>query len=143
MGSNRGPAKRHLRFALHALARLPFTRLLRRSSLYRTAPVGGPPQADYLNAVACVRTSLSPAGLLVELKRVEALRGRRPGPRWGPRPLDLDILFYGDARVRTRLLGVPHPRALARAFVLVPLAELSDWGRRLNGYPQNVRFDSR
>jgi 2-amino-4-hydroxy-6-hydroxymethyldihydropteridine diphosphokinase len=143
MGSNRGPARLHLRFALAELARLPRTRLLGRSPLRRTAPVGGPPQPDYWNAAACVRTSLSPAGLLVELKRLEALRGRRPGVRWGPRPLDLDLLFYGDERVRTRLLRVPHPRAHLRAFVRAPLADLAPLARRLKGYPRNGRFDPR
>ena len=63
-------------------------------------------------------------GLLIELKRLEALRGRRPGPRWGPRPLDCDLLFYGAARIKTAHLEVPHPRALSRRFVLEPLAEL-------------------
>lgn len=123
LGSNLGDRAGHLRFALKALAALPRTRLLRRSSFRRTAPVG-PPQPEYLNAAAWLRTTLSPMGLLLELKRLEALRGRRPGLRWGPRPLDCDLLFYGRSRIRTPFLRVPHPRALGRRFVLEPLAEL-------------------
>jgi 2-amino-4-hydroxy-6-hydroxymethyldihydropteridine diphosphokinase len=112
-----------LTFAFKALARLARTHLLRRSSIRETAPVG-PPQPEYLNAVARIETALSPMGLLVELKRLEAARGRRPGPRWSPRPLDLDILSYGGKRVRTRWLEIPHPLALKRRFVLEPLAEM-------------------
>lgn len=63
-------------------------------------------------------------GLLAELKRLEALRGRRPGRRWGPRPLDCDLLFYANLRLRTPHLRLPHPRALRRRFVLAPLAEI-------------------
>ena len=123
LGSNLGDRGSHLSFALKALISLPRTRLVRRSSFRRTAPVG-PPQPDYLNGAAWIRTGLSPMGLLVELKRIEALRGRRPGRRWGPRTLDCDLLFYGGLRVKTAFLEVPHPRALRRPFVLEPLAEL-------------------
>ncbi|MBI5243948.1 MAG: 2-amino-4-hydroxy-6-hydroxymethyldihydropteridine diphosphokinase [Elusimicrobia bacterium] len=123
LGSNLGDRKAHLAFALKALSRLPFTRLVRRSRLHETAAVG-PPQPKYLNAVAWIKTRLSPMGLLVELKRLEALRGRRAGPRWGPRPLDCDILYYGKKRLKTPWLTLPHPLALSRRFVLEPLAEL-------------------
>ncbi|MFH2202116.1 MAG: 2-amino-4-hydroxy-6-hydroxymethyldihydropteridine diphosphokinase [Elusimicrobiota bacterium] len=125
LGSNRGRRRSHIRFALRALDLLPRTRLLRRSSLHETAPVGGPPQRHFINAAALIRTRLSPMGLLVELKRLEASCGRRPGPRWGPRPLDLDILYYGRKKLRTRYLRVPHPLVRKRQFVLAPLAEVS------------------
>lgn len=124
LGSNRGNRSKHIRFAFKALDRLPQTRLLRRSSIHESKPAGGPRQRDFLNAAAMIRTRLSPMGLLVELKRLEARRGRRPGRRWGPRPLDLDILTYGRKTVRSRFLTVPHPRARSRRFVLEPLAEL-------------------
>ena len=123
LGSNLGDRKAHLVFAFKSLARLARTRLVRRSSIHETSPIG-PPQPKYLNAVARIETALSPMGLLIELKRLEAARGRRPGPRWGPRPLDLDILFYGRERLRTLWLELPHPLALERSFVLEPLAEL-------------------
>lgn len=124
LGSNRGSRSKHIRFAFKALDRLPRTRLLSHSSIHESKPVGGPPQRDFLNAAALLRTRLSPMGLLVELKRLEARRGRRPGRRWGPRPLDLDILSYGRTTLRTRFLTLPHLRARRRRFVLAPLAEL-------------------
>ncbi|MFH1723176.1 MAG: 2-amino-4-hydroxy-6-hydroxymethyldihydropteridine diphosphokinase [Elusimicrobiota bacterium] len=133
LGSDLGDRSRHLRFAVERIASLPRTRLVRGSSFYKNPPVGVPASGAgrgrrgaglFLNAVVEVRTGLSPEGLLVELKRLEALRGRRPAPRWSPRPLDCDLLFHGRRRIRTRLLRVPHPLALRRAFVLVPLAEI-------------------
>ena len=124
LGSNQGDKAGQLRLALRALAWLRGTRLKRASSLHRSRAVGPGRQPYYLNAAALIETSLSPMGLLVELKRLEARRGRRPGRRWGPRPLDLDILSYGRLRLKTRFLTLPHPRALSRPFVLGPLAEL-------------------
>jgi 2-amino-4-hydroxy-6-hydroxymethyldihydropteridine diphosphokinase len=128
LGSNLGPRARRIDAAVRALSRLPRTRLLAVSPLYESAAVGGPPQPRYLNAVARLRTALSPLALLVWLKRLEARAGRRPGPRWGPRPLDCDLLFYGRLRLRDRLLELPHPRALERSFVLRPLADLRPRG---------------
>ena len=125
LGSNEGGAQARVRRGLRELARLPRTRLVAASRVCRSAPVGAPGQEDYRNAAARVRTDLSPMGLLAELKRVEARCGRRPGPRWGPRPLDIDILFYGHERLSTPWLELPHPRALSRRFVLAPLAELA------------------
>jgi 2-amino-4-hydroxy-6-hydroxymethyldihydropteridine diphosphokinase len=95
------------------------------SPVYRTAPVGGPPQADYLNAVARGRTRLSPLGLLRLLKELERDAGRdASGERNGPRQLDLDLLLYGDRIVDVPGLIVPHPRMAERRFVLAPLADL-------------------
>lgn len=124
LGSNRGDRRTHLRWALRELARLPRTRLLRASSFHETEAVGPGRQRRYLNAAALVETGLSPMGLLVELKRLEAARGRRPGPRWGPRTLDLDIVSYGRLRLRTRWLALPHPRARSRDFVRLPVSEV-------------------
>ncbi|MHB8800238.1 MAG: 2-amino-4-hydroxy-6-hydroxymethyldihydropteridine diphosphokinase [Thermoanaerobaculia bacterium] len=96
-----------------------------RSPLYRTAPVGGPPQPDYLNAVAVGRTSLAPLELLAVLQRLEAEAGRRRTPlREGPRPLDLDLLLYGELVLDLPGLVLPHPRMASRRFVLAPLADL-------------------
>jgi 2-amino-4-hydroxy-6-hydroxymethyldihydropteridine diphosphokinase len=81
-------------------------------------------QPPFLNAVVTVETWLLPEGLLKALKQIEHDLGRRPERRWGPRPIDLDILFYGDERVEKDTLQVPHPRILQREFVLAPLAEV-------------------
>jgi 2-amino-4-hydroxy-6-hydroxymethyldihydropteridine diphosphokinase len=87
--------------------------------------MGGPPQPDFLNAVATGRTFLAPLDLLRLLKRLEAEAGRHPvGEANGPRPLDLDLLIYGDQRIDLPELVVPHPRLAGRRFVLAPLADL-------------------
>jgi 2-amino-4-hydroxy-6-hydroxymethyldihydropteridine diphosphokinase len=124
LGANLGDAEETLKAACAALAALPRTRLLARSSLYRSAPIdaAGP---DYLNAVAQIDTGLSARELLAHLKSIERSHGRRRPFRNAPRTLDLDILLYGDERIDTPALNVPHPRLHERAFVLVPLAELA------------------
>lgn len=102
------------------------------SSVYETDPVG-PPQPDFLNAVAEVSTTLDAGELYRTLKEIEQVIGRRPGERWGPRIIDLDLLLYGDEVVDDRDLTVPHPEVTKRAFVLVPLAEVSPNARLPSG----------
>lgn len=123
LGANLGDPARRIAEAVASLAALPKTRLVALSSLYRSAPIdaGGP---DYLNAVAELSTELSPAALLAALHEIEAGHGRERPYRNAPRTLDLDLLLYGDQVVDTPTLTVPHPRMHARAFVLVPLAEI-------------------
>lgn len=99
-------------------------RVIRISSLYETAPVGGPEQGWYLNAVVTLSTELDPRSLLRGLHEIEDLAGRIRKVRWGPRTLDLDLLVYDAITIRTTDLTIPHPRAHERAFVLVPLAEV-------------------
>jgi 2-amino-4-hydroxy-6-hydroxymethyldihydropteridine diphosphokinase len=96
------------------------------SAVYRTEPVGGPAQPDYLNIAVEVASALEPRPLLEAALEVERQRGRqRGGERCGPRTLDVDLLLYGDARIRQPGLRLPHPRCHLRRFVLVPLAELA------------------
>ena len=124
LGANLGDAPATLRWALTAIAALPGTRLVRSSSLYRTAPIdsSGP---DYLNAVAEVATTLTAPILLAALQAIENAAGRERPYRNAPRTLDLDLLLYGDARIDSPDLTVPHPRMWERAFVLVPLNEVA------------------
>ena len=124
LGANLGDARAVVKRSLAALDGLPHTRLMARSSLYRSAPVdaGGP---DYVNAVAQITTTLAPEALLTELQRLEQAEGRERPYRNAPRTLDLDLLLYGDVRIATPTLTVPHPRMAARAFVLLPLAEIA------------------
>ncbi|MFW9594694.1 MAG: 2-amino-4-hydroxy-6-hydroxymethyldihydropteridine diphosphokinase [Macromonas sp.] len=124
LGANLGDAVATVRAALQALHTLPNTKVVAASSLYRTAPweASGP---DFINAVAEVRTTLAPLALLHALQALEQQAGRERPYRNAPRTLDLDVLLYGDVRVDTPELTVPHPRMLERAFVLVPLAELA------------------
>ncbi len=98
------------------------------SPVYETAPVGGPPQDDYLNAVIALDTELTPRALLDVAQRLEAAEHRVRSERWGPRTLDVDVLLVGDEVVDEADLVVPHPRLRDRAFVLVPLADLdAEW----------------
>jgi 2-amino-4-hydroxy-6-hydroxymethyldihydropteridine diphosphokinase len=123
LGANLGNRAENLRLALRYLASL--ARVDAVSSLYETAPVGGEGQPDFYNAVCRLSTGLSPEALLDYLKRIEFEVGRRPAARWAPRPIDLDVLLYGERVVETAELTVPHPRLAERAFVLVPLAEIA------------------
>lgn len=126
MGANEGNREKNLRKAGRALA--AHLTDVRSSPFYETSPVGGPPnQPDYLNAVIIGRTRLSAGALFTLLRKSEFAAGRRRarGPRNGPRPLDLDLLLYGKAEIRSRALTVPHPRMASRLFVLVPLADIA------------------
>jgi 2-amino-4-hydroxy-6-hydroxymethyldihydropteridine diphosphokinase len=127
LGSNLGPSDRILAGAIATLEAHPHIHQLVASPLFRTAPVG-PPQPDYLNACARFQTPLDPMAVLQTLLAIEAQFGRGRRERWGPRALDLDLLFYGDRCLSQPQLEVPHPRLHERAFVLVPLAAIAaDW----------------
>jgi 2-amino-4-hydroxy-6-hydroxymethyldihydropteridine diphosphokinase len=124
LGANLGKPAQAVCDALVRIGELPGTTLLKHSSLYRSAPVqsSGP---DYINAVAQIATHLTAPDLLTALQQLESDAGReRPYPN-APRTLDLDLLLYGDARIESANLQVPHPRMHERAFVLVPLAEIA------------------
>ncbi len=124
LGANLGDATATIQRAIEAIARLPDTRLLSQSSLYRTAPVQalGP---DFINAVVEISTGLSAQALLGHLQGLENSEHRQRPYANAPRTLDLDILLYGDHSIQTPSLQVPHPRMNQRAFVLVPLAEIA------------------
>ncbi len=124
LGANLGDARQAVLDAMGALNTLPGTRLLKASSLYSTAPVesSGP---DYINAVAEVATCLTAPDLLRALQAMEAAAGRERPYLNAPRTLDLDLLLFGAATIDSPHLTVPHPRMWARAFVLVPLAEVA------------------
>lgn len=124
MGTNLGDRHAHLDAAFTALSALPGTRLLARSSLYETAPLGPAGQQDYLNAAAKLETTLAPRALLDACLTIEQARGRIRAERWGPRTLDLDILLYGNTTSQDPHLTLPHPAMLNRAFVLAPLCDL-------------------
>ncbi|MFB0936497.1 MAG: 2-amino-4-hydroxy-6-hydroxymethyldihydropteridine diphosphokinase [Propionivibrio sp.] len=125
LGANLADPVAQVRAALEALARLPGSRLLRASSLYRTAPVGIHGQPDFINAVAALETSLAPQALLAALFSIEAQFGRRRDYRHAPRTLDLDLLLYEGETLDTPELQLPHPRMHLRAFVLAPLVEIA------------------
>lgn len=122
LGANLGDASRTIGDALARLC--DYGTVLCVSSIYRTAPWGVLDQPEFCNAVAVLRTDLDPQALLRACKAIERDLGRVPSVRYGPRAIDLDLLFYGDRRIDEPGLCVPHPRLFERAFVLVPLAEI-------------------
>jgi 2-amino-4-hydroxy-6-hydroxymethyldihydropteridine diphosphokinase len=125
LGANIGQPETQVLRAIEALAKLPDTRVVATSSLYRSAPVGVGAQPDFVNAVARIDTSLSARALLEELLAAEARFGRTRAFPGAPRTLDLDLLLYGDRVIAEPGLVVPHPRMHERAFVLAPLAEIA------------------
>jgi 2-amino-4-hydroxy-6-hydroxymethyldihydropteridine diphosphokinase len=124
LGSNLDDPEGQVTRAFHEIARMPGTRLVARSALYRTAPVGYLDQPDFVNACALVETTLAPRALLTELLSIEQRHGRQRGIPNGPRTLDLDLILYGDRRIDEPGLTIPHPRARERDFVTRPLSEV-------------------
>jgi 2-amino-4-hydroxy-6-hydroxymethyldihydropteridine diphosphokinase len=125
LGANIGEPQRQVESGFAALAALPGTSLLAKSSLYRSAPVGYADQPDFINAVAVIETALSPHALLDALLATERAPGRVREFANAPRTLDLDIVLYGEVVVHDAGLTIPHARMMERAFVMVPLAEVA------------------
>ena len=125
LGSNLEEPRQQVLQALEELAQLPASKLVDASSLYRSDPVGPPGQPDYINAVACLETTLEAHALLDQLQAIEQAHDRVRKIHWGPRTLDLDLLLYGDDTISTERLTVPHAFMTERSFVLWPLAEIA------------------
>jgi 2-amino-4-hydroxy-6-hydroxymethyldihydropteridine diphosphokinase len=123
IGTNLGDRERNLQEARTALSQR--LEILKESSIYQTAPWGYLDQPAFLNQVIEAQTALSSLNLLDFLKQTETQLGRQANFRFGPRLIDLDILFYGNRIIQTPRLQVPHPRLTERAFVLIPLAEIA------------------
>ncbi len=123
LGSNQGDRDALLRSALAALSE--HVRIQRVSSVYDTAPLLVTDQPRFHNIACSGRTTLDPHGLLRFVKSIETRLGRVPGPRYGPRPIDIDILVYDQLEMRAPELTIPHPGIAERAFVLAPLAEIA------------------
>ena len=138
MGSNLGDREAHLRAALDMLD------VVAVSSVYETDPVGGPDQDRYLNIVVEIATDLAPRELLAVCHRLEAAAGRVRDVRWGPRTLDVDILWIDGVTVDEPDLTIPHPRMFERRFVLAPLGELApellpeEWQDRAHGHVDHL-----
>jgi len=123
LGSNQGDPVENIRRALTALREVG--EVVAVSGAYLTAPVGFTEQPDFVNAVAIVQTELAPEELLSAVQEIETSLGRRRTFRWGPRVIDIDILFYGEESVDLPGLRIPHPAIAERLFVLAPLAEIA------------------
>jgi 2-amino-4-hydroxy-6-hydroxymethyldihydropteridine diphosphokinase len=127
LGGNVGDARATFERAIAMLCDDGTVRLVTRSSDYRTPPWGVADQPAFINAVIIVATSLDPHALLARAQGIERALGRNRSsePRWGPRPIDIDILAYDDVALREPDFTLPHPRLFERAFVVVPLAEIA------------------
>lgn len=128
VGANLGKRRKNIVLARQKINRLAQTRIIRAAKILETEPVGGPKgQPKFLNTVFKIETKLSPQVLLKSLKKIEKELGRKKTVlRYGPRPIDLDILFYADRIVNTKNLKIPHPKIFQREFVLRPLSGLLD-----------------
>jgi len=126
LGSNLGDREATLLAALADITALPDVQVVGHSNWYRSQPVGGPPdQGEFLNAAAMIETTIAPLVLLDEFGKLESRLGRQPGERWSARPIDIDILLYGNEVAETAMLTLPHPRMSFRRFVLEPAAEIA------------------
>ncbi len=125
LGSNLGDRLNNLKQAVIQLRSMPGTKVVKLSSIYETAPVGGPRQNTFLNACAELQTVLTPTLLMETMLDIEDLLGRVRKVRWGPRIIDLDLLIYDKIRMCSPLLELPHPRMAERNFVLIPLADIN------------------
>ena len=122
LGSNLGDRSQILESALEEIGNV--SEIIKVSSFYETAPVGGPDQPDYMNAIVMIDSQLSPEDLLLSLQSIENKAGRTREVRWGARTLDLDLISAGDLKVESEFLTLPHPRAHERGFVLQPWLEI-------------------
>ncbi len=125
LGSNLGNKRENITRAIGRIDAYDEICVKEKSGFYDTAPVGGPSQPDYVNCVIEMETEIGPQTLLKEFKKIEVELGRKPGVRWGPRVVDLDILLYGDRIINDHNLKIPHERMHERVFVLEPLCEIS------------------
>lgn len=125
IGSNLGDRQANIRKSVKKINSLKGTKIIKLSRIIETYPVGGPKkQRKFLNAALKIKTSLTPFNLLKNLKKIERELGRAKSLRWGPRTIDLDILFYSGRSVNTKSLLIPHPMIFQRDFVIRPLLEI-------------------
>ncbi|MBN6064458.1 2-amino-4-hydroxy-6-hydroxymethyldihydropteridine diphosphokinase [Aggregatibacter actinomycetemcomitans] len=140
LGSNLADPQAQLVAALRAMNQLPDSKVVSVSSFYQSKPLGPQDQPDYVNAVACLETALSPFALLDELQRIEQEQGRVRLRRWGERTLDLDILLYAEQTIQSGRLTVPHYDMHNREFVIIPLAEIAPTLSLPNGQSVSERL---
>ena len=124
IGSNLGDKLHHCEKAISEILKIDRHKLIAKSSLFKTQPIGYPSQDWFVNGVIKIETDLEAPELLRTLKTIESQLGRTKIFRWGPRTIDLDILFFDDIEIHTEELQIPHPLIQDRQFVLVPLAEI-------------------
>lgn len=125
IGSNLRDRRKYIRAAVKKISALKETKVIKLSAVIETEPSGGPAgQGKFLNAALKIKTNLPPLTLLKQLKQIEKTLGRKNTVRWGPRTIDLDILFYGDKIISRKNIQIPHPRVFQRKFVIKPLLQV-------------------
>lgn len=124
LGSNLGNRYEMLQKAIESLTNNPYIKILKKSSIYETEPVGYLNQPNFLNMVIEINTSLKPLDLLEYINKVEEKHNRRRDIHWGPRTIDIDILLYENDIIKNHKLEIPHPFLTQRLFVLIPLVEI-------------------
>lgn len=126
LGSNLGDRFEYLQSSLNEIGELSETEIVKVSNIYETKPVGGPEQGNYLNAVGSINTELSAEEFLLKLLLIELNLGRERSVVWGPRTIDLDLIWFNDQTLDSEKLTLPHPRAQERCFVLKPWLEIDE-----------------
>jgi 2-amino-4-hydroxy-6-hydroxymethyldihydropteridine diphosphokinase len=125
LGSNIGDRKKIIETAVSEISGLKDTKVLKRSSLYKTEPWGIKNQEFFLNSVIEIETSLNPSELLDKLKKIESALGRKTRQKWTEREIDIDILFFDNLKITDKDVNIPHPEIQNRNFVLVPFCEIN------------------
>ena len=140
LGSNLNNPKYHLEKGIRQINHLPSTSIVRRSSLYKSQPIGPKNQPNYINAVIKIKTDYAPIELLDMLQDIENKHHRKRLKKWGPRTLDLDILLYNEIEINNDRLTIPHPEMVNRDFVLIPLFELTNYNFSIPKYGKLIKY---
>ena len=140
LGSNLHNPIYHLEKGIRQINHLPETNIVKRSSLYKSKPLGPKNQPNYINAVIKIKTKYEPIELLDELQKIENNHHRKRIKKWGPRTLDLDILLFNEIEINHDRLIIPHPEMINRDFVLIPLFELTNYNFNIPKYGKLIRY---
>ena len=140
LGSNLNTPIYHVEKGIRDINHLLNTKVLKRSSLYKSKPIGPQNQRDYINAVIKIETLQEPIELLDSLQDIEIQHHRRKTKRWGPRTLDLDILIFNELEFNHKRLIIPHPEMINRDFVLIPLYEVTNYNFMIPKYGKLLQY---
>ena len=140
LGSNLNNPIYHVEKGIRDINHLLNTKVLKRSSLYKSKPIGPQNQRDYINAVIKIETLQEPIELLDSLQDIEAQHHRKKTKRWGPRTLDLDILIFNKLEFNHKRLTIPHPEMINRDFVLIPLYEVTNYNFTIPKYGKLLQY---
>ena len=140
LGSNQNNPVYHVEKGIREINHLTQTKVLKKSSLYTTKPIGPQNQPDFINAVIKISTNNEPIALLDILQEIEQQHNRKRIKRWGPRTLDLDIIIFNELEINDDRLTIPHPEMIKRDFVLIPLLEITNYDFLIPKYGKIKKF---